>query len=315
MIAACAALIAMVSCESENVLTPQENSIEKVEIPVPEARVIELPAMDKIDMPSVSSSRGETLTASLHMAEYLSADGAAAMGNTVFFNNRGNKQLGADFVPGLQFLSDGTTDVTYYVDQNRPSNDMSVEASTMAINGAMNTWDNVTCSELGMTEVPYDGRPTGLVAAFFGFGGSFNYVADVTHNGWMPAEFFEILEPGGSNFILGVTFTIIWQDANGNPVDTDNNGKVDVAWREIYYNDNFPWNIGSTFDVQTVALHEAGHGLSQAHFGKAFLSNGNGKVHFSPRAVMNASYSGVQTAIMQSDNAGHCSNWAQWPQK
>ncbi len=62
-----------------------------------------------------------------------------------------------------------------------------------------------------------------------------------------------------------------------------------------------------------MALHEAGHGLSQAHFGKAFRSGGNGKLHFSPRAVMNATYSGVQTSIDQTDNAGHCSNWASWP--
>jgi len=28
---------------------------------------------------------------------------------------------------------------------------------------------------------------------------------------------------------------------------------------------------------------------------------------------MNATYSGVQTSIGKTDNGGHCSNWASWP--
>ena len=231
------------------------------------------------------------------------------MGNTVYFKNVGNKQLAGDFVPALTL--DGTSDITYYIDDNRPSNDLSLNTSSAAIDRAMNTWDNVTCSELGMTKVASDGRSTGFVSALFGFGGSFNYAADVTHNGWLPGGFFDILASGGSTFILGVTFTIIFTDNNGDPIDTDNNGKYDVAWREIYYNDQFTWQDGARFDVETIALHEAGHGLSQGHFGKAFANKGG--VHFAPRAVMNAAYSGVQTDISATDNAGHCSNWAQWP--
>lgn len=235
------------------------------------------------------------------------------MGRTVYFSNRGNKQLAGDFVPSLPLSEDGTTNLSYYVDNNRPSVDLPVGTSTAAIQQAMTTWDGITCSNLGMAELPSDGRPTGFVSAFFGFVGSYDYVADVTHCGWMPGAFFDFLAPGGSNFILGVTFTLIFTDGDGDPIDTDNNKKYDVAWREIYYNDNFPWNDGSTFDVETVALHEAGHGLSQAHFGGAFLTGKNNKLHFNPRAVMNATYSGVQTQISKTDKAGHCSNWAQWP--
>src|SRR5688500_19661074 len=65
----------------------------------------------------------------------------------------------------------------------------------------------------------------------------------------------------------------------------------------------------STTEYYTLSLHDAlpisGHGLSQDHFGKAFLS-GNGKLHFAPLAVMNASYSGVQTTIGKTDLGGHC---------
>ena len=56
-------------------------------------------------------------------------------------------------------------------------------------------------------------------------------------------------------------------------------------------------------------------GLSQAHFGKLFRTDANGKLHFTPRAVMNAGYTGIQQQIGKTDNAGHCSNWANWPNK
>lgn len=262
-----------------------------------------------ISTTSIASGRSANGNYALLMAEYVTSGESNEMGNTVFFKNVGNKQLSGDFVPALAL--DGTADISYYVDENRPSMDLPVANSTAAIDRAMATWDGLTCSDLGMMKIGYDGRATGFVSAVFGFGGSSDYAADVTHNGWLPGSFFNLLAPGGSGFILGVTFTIVFTDADGNLIDTDNNGKFDVAWREIYYNDNFTWAVGSRFDVETVALHEAGHGLSQGHFGQAFRNSGG--LHFAPRAVMNAAYSGVQTQIDQTDNGGHCSNWAQWP--
>ncbi len=80
-----------------------------------------------------------------------------------------------------------------------------------------------------------------------------------------------------------------------------------------FYIDAFLWADGARYDVETIALHEAGHGLSQGHFGKAFVTDSNNVLHFSPRAVMNAAYSGIQTQIGKTDNAGHCSNWNSWP--
>jgi hypothetical protein len=245
-------------------------------------------------------------------AEYLASEESGQIGRTIYFKNVGNKQLTEDFVPGSGL--DGTDNVSYYIDQNRPSGDLSVAASSQAISRAMATWNAVTCSDLGMYEVPSQRRiTTGFVADLLGFGGSSNYVADVVHAGWLPAGFFDLLGKDGSTYILGVTFTIIFTDDLGNPTDSDNNGKLDVAWREVYYNDAFRWADGATYDVETVALHESGHGLSQGHFGGAFLDAGTGKLHFDPRAVMNAAYSGIQRTIGASDNAGHCSIWSSWP--
>lgn len=244
-------------------------------------------------------------------AEYITSEESGQIGRTVYFSDVGNKQLSADFAPGTS--GDGTDNVSYYVDEKRPSADLSVAATTGAIVRAMNTWDNLTCSDLGLTRIPSnDAITTGYVSEYFGYGGSYDYTADLVHAGWLPAGFFDLLAPQGSTFILGVTFTLIITDDEGNPTDSDNNGMADVAWREIYYNDAFPWRVGNHYDVETIALHEAGHGLSQAHFGAAFASPGNNKLHFSPRAVMNAAYSGIQHDIRATDNAGHCSNWASW---
>jgi hypothetical protein len=293
------ALVLMLSCENSDVKAPT---------PVDDSPIF-------VDL-AVSSARGRLpgQNFALYMGEYITTGESGQAGRTIYFNNVGNKQLTADFVPGLSL--DGSDNVSYYVDQNRPSADLAVAVSSAAIDRAMTTWDNVTCSELGLTKVPSDNDvTTGFVAALVGMGGSTDYVADVTHSGWLPAAFFNaIAPPNGSTYILGVTFTIIFTDEDGNPVDTDNNGAIDVAWREIYYNDAFTWKDGATYDVETIALHEAGHGLSQGHFGKAFADAGAGKLHFSPRAVMNAAYSGIQRQIGQTDNAGHCSNWAAWPE-
>lgn len=299
----------VISCVKENIDPVVEDST---------AIKIEAPSFTDVGKTTYNlTTKGSGLTSknsevAIYMAEYITAGDSDEMGNTVFFKNTGNKQLTADFVPDLDLSIDGTTDISYYVDNNRPSADLPAAVTDAAIDRAMATWDGVDCSDLGIYEVPYDGSATGFVSAAFGFGGSFNYVADINHAGWLPGAFFDLLAPGGSNFILGVTFTLIFT-SGGVPTDVDNNGKADVAFREIYYNDNFTWQDGATFDVETIALHEAGHGLSQAHFGKAFRTIANGKLHFSPRAVMNAAYSGVQTAIGKTDNGGHCSNWAQWP--
>lgn len=295
-----ALLMFAVACE-------KENDVETLQ-PVDDSPVfMTLPARDR------SAGREATNPQyAVFSAQYLTSAESGQVGRTVYFYNVGNKQLEEDFVPGLSL--DATDDISYYIDETRPSDDLPVAVTTAAINRAMQTWEGVECSTLGLFRVPSDPAiSTGFVSALLGFGGSFDYVADVVHAGWLPADFFDLIAPDGSEYILGVTFTIIFTDDQGNPVDTDNNSKVDVAWREIYYNDTFEWADGDHYDVETIALHEAGHGLSQGHFGKAFRTNGNNKLHFAPRAVMNAAYSGIQTEINGSDNGGHCSNWASWP--
>jgi hypothetical protein len=164
----------------------------------------------------------------------------------------------------------------------------------------MGTWATQKCSEFGLSG--------GDTAQFTGPAIGAALTADVMHSGFLPAN---VLGPN----VLGVTFTFIFIEfAGGPPTDVNNDGLADTAFRDIYYNDAFGWRVdGGAFDIETVALHEAGHGLSQAHFGTAFRDAGANTLHFAPRAVMNAAYSGVQRSLAGSDKGGHCSIWADWP--
>jgi len=251
------------------------------------------------------------------IAEYMTG-GGEEMGATVLSRVVGNKQLTADFVPSDPRRSSwsgpvgsGPDDITYAIDQTGdavpPGGGLTAAQTTAAIDRAMGTWQAQTCSNLPIVKNSDQGADIGLIAYLNGLGGSSAIVADVQHAGWRDINF-----AGG---ILGVTFTFIWIDGDGNPTDIDNNHKLDVALREIYYDPSWIWADDgiSNIDVETVALHEAGHGLSQAHFGTLLQLN-DGSLQAAPRAVMNAFYLDPQRELFGTDLSGHCSLWANWPQ-
>lgn len=268
------------------------------------------------------------------MAEYVTGDGDEA-GATVISKDVGNKQLGFDFVPfdtrraGTPITNGGWSgsvggpndDITYAVDASGtdaggvldaipPIGGLSAAATDAAIDRAMATWDAETCSNLPITRNPDFGVDIGIVAFINGLGGSPFALADVQHAGWRDINF------GGG--VLGATFTFGFIDVTQLPAivftDIDNNGKLDAALREIYYDPSFNWaDDGVTnFDVEAVALHEAGHGLSQAHFGNLFFKN-DGSLLRAPAAIMNPFILGQTRTLLGTDVGGHCSNWAQWP--
>ncbi len=239
-------------------------------------------------------------------AEYItSLSSSNEAGQIVFFNDRGNKHVGAHFVPGDPRRG-GATNITYIVDQAEGAIDgLTTAQTTAAIDRAMATWDGVNCSDIPITatgNIP--AVDIGVVEFQNGLGGLPFVFADITHAGWLPGG---ILPPS----VIAVTFTFVFIGPGG-PTDIDNNREADVAFREILYNNAFAWAINGNIDVETVALHESGHGLSQNHYGKLFQT-GNGKFHFAPLAVMNAGYTGVQQNLAGTDNGGHCSIWGSWP--
>jgi hypothetical protein len=240
-------------------------------------------------------------------AEYTTPGDSGEAGQIVFFNNRASRQLTAHFVPGDPRRGGGTN-ISYIVDQAEGAIDgLTVAQTTAAIDRAMASWDNVSCSDIPITKTPdIPALDIGIAEFLNGLGGSPLVFADIQHAGWLPGGIL-------GNSVIAVTFTFIFVDGGGAPTDVDGNGLADTAFREILYNNFFTWAINGNIDVETVALHEAGHGLSQGHDGALFQTTSNGKFHFSPRSVMNAGYTGVQQSLKTTDNGGHCSIWASWP--
>ncbi|MFQ6112957.1 MAG: hypothetical protein ACE5NG_02580 [bacterium] len=226
------------------------------------------------------------------------------VGRTVYFDDR-TKQLSLHFVPGdpRRYVGDNM-DIAYMVDQRKKeASNLPIAVTTAAIDRAMATWDGVDCSTIPITRLP-NIRRFNLGFAAGGFP-AFILGADITHAGWI------FLPPP----ILGVAIPYVWIDDSGNYTDINNDGKIDVAFWEIYYSNAYTWADDgvSNIDVETVALHEAGHGLDQGHFGGLFRTEANGKFHFDPRAVMNAGYTGPQRSLTGTDIGGHCSIWGSWP--
>ncbi|MGQ0639742.1 MAG: hypothetical protein ACT4P6_03080 [Gemmatimonadaceae bacterium] len=250
------------------------------------------------------------------VAEYIAPGDSGQAGGTVLSKVVGNKQLPHDFVPldprraGWSGTPGPGDNMTFAIDETGdavpPLGGLTGAQTTAAILAAMATWEGVSCSTLPLAQNPTFGLDVGLVAFLNGLGGSPFVFADVQHAGWRDINF-----AGG---ILGVTFTFVFVDGGGVPTDIDGNGVADAAFREIYYDPSFSWanNGVANIDVQSVAVHEAGHGLSQGHFGKVWFKN-DGSLKASPRAVMNALYAGPFRDLAGSDNGGHCSNWASWP--
>ena len=245
-------------------------------------------------------------------AEYLTDGSDGEMGNTVLAKDLGNKRLGADFVPNdpRRTWSGPDNTLTYAIDTTGdadPAGPAGMADATAAVIAGMDTWDAMACSDLGLTRAPDFGVDIGVAAFIFGLGGSPFIFADVQHGGWGDIDF-----AGG---VLGVAYSFAFTDLEGNFTDIDGNGLDDKAFADIYYDNSFDWNTdGSTnIDVQSVATHEAGHGLAQAHFGKVWLKN-DGSIKSSPHAIMNAAYTGPFQDPHGTDTGGHCAIWGDWPQ-
>ncbi|HSR68752.1 MAG TPA: hypothetical protein VLU25_12510 [Acidobacteriota bacterium] len=251
------------------------------------------------------------------MAEAIVSTDSQHQGITLIASNVGNKQLSSDFVPfdarRAWSLPDpaGEDSITYAVDTTGDAvpvfGGLTGAETDAAIDRAMGTWDGARCSFMPIIRNPDFGIDIGVIAFINGLGGSPFILADVQHAGWRDINF------GGG--VIGVTFTFIFV-SGGIPTDIDNNGLTDTAFREIYYDPSFNWADDgiNNVDVETVALHEAGHGLSQAHFGNVFIVQSNGNLVAAPRAVMNAVYLGPLRDLQGTDKGGHCSIWGEWPQ-
>jgi hypothetical protein len=193
-----------------------------------------------------------------------------------------------------------------------------------AIDRSFATWNAVSCSKLAVRKVALQ---PGQLPSYILTGGLFP-PADINDVGFLPGWVFEqVLGSGSSQTTVGVTFTFAFLevgpngqlllDANGNPIptDVDGDGRFDTAFKEVWYNDALEYATNGSpglIDIETVALHEHGHALELGHFGKLAGDPKTGKLHVSPRAVMNAALLGVLRTPLGSDNAAVCGNYGSW---
>lgn len=216
-------------------------------------------------------------------------------------------------------LADGDN-ITYLVDKSdgRTASGLSSSQTESAIDRALATWQAESClSNVDLIKRSDSGADPDIYDWFFGYGRYGDpFLADIVNAGWLPREYFELVGgPGGGRGILAFSVTFIFTEDDGTPTDINNDGYLDSALNEVYYNDTFgdrktdragnPWAIDlplPAIDVETVALHENGHSLELGHFGPP------------PDAVMNPVYAGIRHEPLEADHSGMCAVWSSWPQ-
>lgn len=216
-------------------------------------------------------------------------------------------------------LADGDN-ITYLVDKSdgKTASGLSSAQTEAAIDRALDTWQAESClSNVDLVKRADSGADPDIYDSFFGYGRYGDpFLADIVNAGWLPREYFETVGgPGGGRGILAFSVTFIFTEDDGTPTDINNDGYLDSALNEVYYNDTFgnrktdragnPWAIDlplPAIDVETVALHENGHSLELGHFGPP------------PDAVMNPVYAGIRHEPLDADHSGMCAVWSSWPQ-
>lgn len=213
------------------------------------------------------------------------------------------------WVPGDPRRAAEGSSLTYRVDVSEGfgSSDLAPMTTETAIDRAMATWSSDVCFQKLKLVRRHGDTPemdADIFDSLYGYGDFGDYrAADVVHAGWLSPDFFDrVTGPGGGESVVAISVTFIFVGLNGEPSDIDGDGYIDAAHSEVYYNQGFSWANGATdgrIDVETVALHEAGHALGLGHIDRS-------------GAVMSPVYTGPKTKLRPADHGALCSVWASW---
>ncbi len=272
---------------------------------------------------SDANNESDNPTVELGYAEIITDPKTGEAGGVEYFQrDLGNANLEHDFVyndPRRMEVNGGHPGITYAINTGYQSSDANLTDQVGWMYRAIQVWDDQQCSDLTLKENTIAPGTPGAIQTYMTTGRMGRWQADITEVGFFSGDEFPYFKNKPS--VLGVTLTIFWVDENGNYTDVDGNGKYDVAFREVYYNDDYNWadnglegpqeNGPALFDFPSVAIHEVGHSFSQGHFGN--IGTHKGELVANPRAMMNAIYDGIYREPSGRDVGNHCSNWAQWP--
>jgi len=228
-------------------------------------------------------------------------------------------QQSARWVPGdPRRFADGNN-ITYLVDRSDggTASGLTADQTEAAIDRAMATWNQETClHHVNLVKRNDTEADPDVYDSFLGVGAyGAIYLADIVHAGWLPQSFFELATGSPDKFLaISITFVFV-NPLTGQPTDMNDDGYLDSAFNEVYYNNVFgapdgsapdkPWGIDVSlpgYDVESLALHESGHSLGLGHIDPP------------PDAVMNPIYAGRRQVPLSADRAALCALWESWPQ-
>lgn len=176
-------------------------------------------------------------------------------------------------------------------------------------------WNNSTCGSATLEKENNPGIFNSTILTLGGVPG--DPFSDINVLGHVPGFVFGLIDGLSPDGTLGVAFTFVFIDEDGNPTDIDNDGKSDTSLKEVWYNDDFTWtddiSTAPGIDLASVITHESGHTLEAGHFGIGILNaRENGSIDYFPRAVMNALYFEPISDLRDTDRAAYCNTFGDW---
>ena len=146
---------------------------------------------------------------------------------------------------------------------------------------------------------------------------------DIVQRGWYDRKFFWQFasDTASANSIIGITLSQGFITPDGKfYTDIDRNGKVDLSFSQIIYNNRFYWGSNAApnvVDFYSIITHETGHALGLGHFGKLFVTKHDtadgiqiSDIKYSPYAIMNAAYVTGRNEIAGTDRSSFCQIWS-----